>query len=420
MRVLTLVLLCVAFFVTGCATRKEIADQAEKGSLATEDASNRLLLLNVVRAYHRNPMYFVRFTGLRGPIGVGAPTVTLPTPFGPDFTSQIYSLSTTIKFDQAVFELQLQDTQEFYRGMTTPVKPEVLQYFLEQGWPQQMILWLFVREIETTDASGTRTSYISAPQSETAFSKFREVLERLQGCDVTLHEDKPVSVYGPPLDIAESTSPEKLAALKTAGVELQKVQLATGVRYQVQQTRKVAQLKLVPSDPATAAPGACLLTGNAATFKGEAGSDKDGAKTVFTLRSVEAMIYFIGELSRRQLDGTLRGTMPGVYCLRYEASRQPSGAMTDEARARDAETQKDCEQRPGSTAVRQAPLFVMERDATADALVKVDYNGATYSIPKGPRGGRSMHVMSLLTQLIALQNKGADLPVTQNVRVVNQ
>jgi hypothetical protein len=406
-----------ALLAAGCATKTEIADQAVKGSLATEDANNRLLLLNIVRAYHRHPLHFVRFNALRGPIGIGAPTVTIPTPVGPDFTNQIYQLSTTIKFDQPSFDLQLQDTQEFYRGLTTPLRPEVMQYFLEQGWPQQMILWLFVREIETTDA-GNKNRYLNYPQGDDSFEKFRNELERLQGCDVEIHEDKPASVYGPPLDIPSSTSPEKLAALKTAGVELEKLSNADGVRYQVQQTRKITQLKLVERRRGAN----CVLPGDAAAFKGESSAIADGPKTVFSLRSVEAMIYFLGELSRRQLDGTLDGSMPGIYCIRYELRRDEGKQKTAVAKARDDEAAQDCERTPlapGAYPPRLDPLFVLEKDASADATVRVEYHGTSFSIPRGPRSGRSMHVMSLLTQLIALQNKGAELPTTQNVRVVN-
>ncbi|MDP4077672.1 hypothetical protein [Acidovorax sp. A1169] len=413
---------CAVFFAllaTGCATKTEIADQAVKGSLATEDVNNRLLLLNIVRAYHRYPMHFVRFNGLRGPIGIGAPTVTIPTPVGPDFTNQIYQLSTTIKFDQPSFDLQLQDTQEFYRGLTTPLRPEVMQYFLEQGWPQQMILWLFVREIEITEDGKTKKRYLNYPQGDYSFEKFRNELERLQSCDIEMHEDKPVLIYGPPLDISTSTSPEKLAALKTAGVELVQVNDANGVRYQVQQTRKVVQLKLVAHRDSTS----CDLPGDSAAFKGEQGvASTGGVKTVFTLRSVEAMIYFLGELSRRQLDGTLDGSMPGIYCIRYEARRDEARQKTAAAKARDDESSHDCEKSfpvSDKNPPRLDPLFVMEKNVPGEATVRVDYDGTSYSIPRGLRSGRSMHVMSLLTQLISLQNKSADLPTTQNVRVVN-
>ncbi len=415
MRWLSTLALISALILAGCATKKEIADQAEKGSLATEETNNRLLLLNIVRAYYRTPMHFVRFNALRAPMGIGSPNFSLPLPFGSAATNA-YTLTTSIKPDQPGFDLQLLDTQEFYRGMTTQIKPELMQYFLEQGWPQQMILFLFVREIETIDLAGKRTSYVNYPAGDSAFPDFVKLIESLRNCELVMHEDVQATLYGPPLDISAATSPEKLAAMKTAGVDLKELKNGSAVRYQVQQIRRTPQLRLTPLGGGDM--GSCRMNGDAAVFSSDGKASNDGPKTVFTLRSVEAMIYYIGELARRQLDGTLRGHEPGIHCLAYGGMRNEKG-VTEKARTRSQEAAKQCEKLERPFETRLDPLFVLDRDAGGDAAVRVAYNGTQFSIPKGPRAGRSMHVMSLLTQLVALQNKGADLPTTQSVRVVN-
>lgn len=432
MRIALCCALGVLLLTTGCATQKEIASQAEKGSLATEDANNRLMLLNVVRAYHRYPMHFVRFNSLRGPIGIGAPTVTVPTPFGPDFTSQIYNVSTTIKFDQPSFDLQLLDTQDFYRGLMAPIKPDLMQYFLEQGWPQQLILYLFVREIETFAADGTREEHwINYPQNREAFDRFRRKLGEFHGCEWTIHHENSAVKIGPPIVIEPSTSPEKLAALKTAGVDLvpSGTNAATTLTFQIQVAKHTPQLKLVPGSKDRSCVFLDGKTQARAMIKSvedkDSKSDQSGT-TVFTLRSVEAILYFLGEVARRQLDGTLDGQKADVVFLAYQGVRnvQPDAGTSavgkaSERSATSLQAQSASASPPRQKEVVTVPLFVLERNASGDAAVAVSYDGARYSIPKGQSGGRSMHVLSLLTQLVALQNKGMDQPSTQAVRIVN-
>ena len=405
--------------LTGCATKQQIADQIEKGSLATEDANNRLMLLNIVRAYHRYPMHFARINVLRGPMGLGGPTVTLPTPFGPDFTSQIYNLSTTVKFDQPNFDFQPLDSQEFYQGMTTPIKPALMQYFLEQGWPQQLILFLFVREIEEFDKEGGRTGHwLNYPEGAEAFNAFSGKLAEFLGCEWSMQEERTPVTYGPPIELAPTTSPEKLAAIKTAGLDVvTSPRPGTSSLYQIQTVRKTLKLKLTP----VSATETCTFLnarsrdeknrGQAVSALIKSVDGKGGADLVFTLRSVEAVHYYLGELARRQIRGTRDGGSPGVHLIRYQGARNESFGKADARPQRDGLIE---------TSKRSAePLFVMQVDSGDSAAVAVSYDGMKFSIPKGPGAGQSMHVLSLLTQLVALQNKGTEQPTTQPVHVVN-
>ena len=63
-------------------------------------------------------------------------------------------------------------------------------------------------------------------------------------------------------------------------------------------------------------------------------------------------------------------------------------------------------------------LFKIQKATPATPALSVDYEGTTYWLAKSDMDDRSMHVMSLLTQVLGLQNKGTDLPTTANVRVV--
>ena len=121
-----------------------------------------------------------------------------------------------------------------------------------------------------------------------------------------------------------------------------------------------------------------------------------GGKTIDAhLRSVEAMLYYLGEVVRADEKG-----------IKVHIKVGPRK--------------------------EEQPLFIL---STADDLphgteIAVDYEGDTYRVPRNPAGeisvkgqgggGRTMHVLSLLTQLFALNQTAEELPGTGVVRSVGQ
>jgi hypothetical protein len=111
----------------------------------------------------------------------------------------------------------------------------------------------------------------------------------------------------------------------------------------------------------------------------------DETKPKIYIRSPEAVIFFLGELAREELEGR---TPPQML---------DSGG-------------------------EKAPLFVIRRSATPplNAALSVEYEGQWYYIPSGPEGGRSMHVLSLVNQILSLHKSRGELPTTSAVTVVGR
>lgn len=211
----------IALTLQGCASTRQIVEQGVKANLSVEDAHNQILLLNIVRAYERRPMHFTRFQNLKGPLGIGATTFTLPVPFGPDFTTQIYNFSAQYTPDRPSYDVQILDTQKFVLGITKPVSPRTMLYYLDQGWPQQMVLHLFVREIEVFDADGKRVKhFLNYPQNKDEFQKFQKALADMEGCEFIGDEDRRFESYGPVLATDEVRDLKKLVDVKTADLVL--------------------------------------------------------------------------------------------------------------------------------------------------------------------------------------------------------
>ena len=106
------------FVLVGCATPKQIAEQPVELNRAQEESHNALLLMNIVRAYQRKPMHFMRIATLRGTLSPSSIGLTLATPIGGDATS-VYNVSTALTFTRPTVEPQILDSQEFMRGITT-------------------------------------------------------------------------------------------------------------------------------------------------------------------------------------------------------------------------------------------------------------------------------------------------------------
>lgn len=399
---LTATVACVVVLF-GCATREQFVAQIEKGSVVTEEATNKLLLLNIVRAYHRRPMHFVRINEMKGPMGFGGPTLTIPTSIGADRLHS-YALQTVIKADQPIFGLQLLDNQDFYRGLTAPVKHETIQYFLEQGWPQQLVLHVFFREIEELDASGARIQHwINYPENDAYFSAFQQKLQTFVGCEWIVKSEETRAPYGPPLELTEATAPQQIAALRGA-FELDKIVVREGSRsrtlFQPVTVKRSSGLTLVPLSAQETCDHLRGTGPNLATFKALDGGGPPRNQLVLTPRSTEGIVYYLGELARRYLHGPLD---------KPELKGQPVQIQLQGVRALI---------KAGEVATPVfTDLFVLRQEASEPSAVEVVYEDQTYSIPR--KSGRSMHLLSLLTQLMALHNKAVEAPTTQSVRVIN-
>ena len=376
----TLILFASVF--TGCATQVDIAEQAAKANRAVEDAHNQVLVLNVVRAYKQRPMYFTAIAKFSGPLGVISPSATLSIPFGGQ-ASNIYTLTPTFKADTPACDIAVLDTQEFMLGFMKPVAPSTIKYYLDQGWPAHFVLGLFIREIRVPN---NKKPYVNYPDEKAEFDRFQQELKRLVfDCNLKLVSGPAKTVAIGPM-LSESTAASNLShlvAMQKEGLQLREIKT---------DGKQVYQLQKSGSDVLVALDKKCEQIMIFAMPDLVRQPTKEDYEMI--LRSPEAILYYLGELSRVQIDG------------RYDGDKKPYVPKT------------------WITKDKEEPTFVLKKDAPRtdkEAVVAVVHEGETYFVPRAAPGeGKSMHVLSLISQLIGLQKKASELPTTTTVRVIGQ
>lgn len=424
--------LVAAIGMAGCSSAP-IASSVISANRAQEEAANKLLLLNIARAHERMPMHFSLMSQIRsGPGGwaLGVPGLSLDIPFGGAAKPE-FGLSTSLD-GQTPVDVTPLTSQEFMRGMTEPMKAEVLGFFVRQGWSPSMLMYLTFEAIEIVKDKAVVRRFINDPR-DPSFPGFAKFVADTTQCDVvTTREASPPEFYSTRVT---TLSPDEAAKAKQAGLSVFAVDdqgepvddaaKGTGLRLGTVSFDAVIRLKNRPSpsgsspaqcDLARAGPGEPRLITRAGplTLRPSAPAVRDlasmpsqGTKSqrlvgdtkageeeaVFIMRSPQSMIYYLGELSRFQneLDNGVR--------------RNPVTFMHEGG--------------------RPSILFRMSNRAdVADPAVTVDYAGQTFAVSNFHRDeatevtDRSVTVLSLMMLIVGLQDKGLTAPAVSNVRLL--
>jgi hypothetical protein len=356
----------------GCTMSKSIVSQAVDINTAIEQAENRMIVMNVLRARDNMPMYFTSVTAVRGssPAIEGGASFSLP--FGNE-ASAAYGFSPFFSANRSMsYDVSNLHTHQFMRGITRPIDIEGFKYYWDMGWPRSLLLSLFVESIRLYDVDrntggltivkvfdnypGAMTDSAAGHDDKARHGGFKQEIE-------SLISDELIVVYKETVRAGET---DRKDADRVVSLERGSVKPAGQCDSYI--FRNSYRLTLPPEKKAG---GAC----------------KSGRLAVLYLRSPEAIIYYLGEIVREQLSS---GNTKLVTL---------------------------------NMGHRQQALFVLEKVSSFSgngSLVDVEYNGEKYSLLKQVNGVevRSAQVLSLLTKLIGQYKYSEEMPKTPTVRLV--
>ena len=413
--------LAAVLTLAGCAAVDNFGDRGLAYNEQITSTQNRMLFLNIVRAANKHPMAFTSIASVAG-TATASGQLGFTLPFADNAGLAPFEAGPQIGASGGpTFSINNLDSQDFMKGFLTPIDVKTIDLFGQEGLPWQELYDLFVAKVAITDADGHPRAWLyNSPgpwptqvAQQTQFQDFLEVLRRAQ-----LHTEavEDFVKIGPELSGKDLPTLETSIAATQANLVLKLVgpgryqlgrtvaghrfcvgdaatdQLAIkvdGRDFPIQVTRGMrcgatAAERADDSPPGDDATGTHRLLASAAT---------GGYQLVVSLRSAEAVTYYLGELVRQQLclqaDGRCDQPTPRLVMVRNEAHDDTP-----------------------------TPLFeVARRSPRPRDLVAVRYLGESFCVA-GDQDDRSAQVLTILGQLVNLNKSAKDNPAPNIVTLV--
>jgi hypothetical protein len=360
------------------------------------------VLLNVVRASERHPLEFTAIVNATGgaqasaALGLGATRVGLTVPFGLD-SVRTFSAAPSVSVQSSQnFVVQILDSQEFVSGILRPLDMKTIDYYLQQGFPRGVMLYLIIDRIEVVDEKGKVIRTIDNYPGITQFGEFGEVVDGFIADNLKTETITDVVDLGPPIAGKDIANADLQMRIDQAGILLERD--AKG-DYRLRKRVNNVRFCYEGGD----GPDRCSATQEERQRPRNLAAGKDGAPAAeaksFLLapkqqqfaryryrifpRSTEAIIYYLGEIIRFQNADPTGKTLVRV----------PVGRRGD-----------------------SEPLFVLSSKGVSDPLATISYRGVSYSAPA--QGTRTAQVVNIVRQLISLNRSAKDIPTTNVLTVV--
>jgi hypothetical protein len=146
------IVLTATMSLSGCiASNTVVRSQAMSFDDIIEDTTDKLLVLNILRAKDKAPLHFDEIPSIHESVSAGASAQAM-WPFGPSNKSTARNTLTAGMTAQLApsFEIDNLATKDFVTGMATPIDPKFVKYWLDRGLDRRVVMLLFFSAIDIT------------------------------------------------------------------------------------------------------------------------------------------------------------------------------------------------------------------------------------------------------------------------------
>lgn len=465
-----------AIVLTACQSSQGMDDQAIAYNKAVANSTNEFFLLNALRAKDRFPVYYTRTTGNNASesLSPGASITATNWVQTPTLTLNASGSNT-----QSLGNL---DDQRFMRGVLAPVPLSIMESYVGQGWPSELLMMMFIKKFKIDKELVT---YLTAEFDSHCNGKTAAPLYCKEGNPLSKYINDPtnhclISVDGKnvvfdnypgnpdqlecfqsmlrvmlalgftPADgtkytVIASAMPPSSADLKglsqaaTAKLAVSEISKRRRSVYAICTKKDVSGFtfdKFVFDDSEKKAPGENAATVSAQLFSrtlsrsldlsGQIGgvrSPEEGAslQSTTSLIAPEMPTSCAKQLTESKVQPTDSKKSQEVPA--FEVTTRSLDSMIyylgEDLRAK-KKSARDVEIWVGEDEGdgKNVPLFVAGDTPDDAPLVSVRYRGADYNIPHQD-SGRSLQVLSLLNQIWGLQKEATEAPSIPVVSVIN-
>jgi len=490
------VAMAIVSIPTGCAFRPQTTHMAVEYNDFVAEATNRQTVLNILRARNREPMHFTSISQVHGSATIegnaalsstvsGTSTQRAPvTPGDSKLAVSQRSLAATtftpnfsVKVDTGTdFDIAINATDDFWKGIMTPVSSDMMVYFIREGWPKDMLSYLFIERMDysatVTDDKGHKFSYghigsvVDDLDDQKSADAFRSAMQcrtlaivpddkeqkrldlgsgvtELRGVSKdalgmvhvpddpdkdkdpvpgpdgkgTLVKDpvKPKNTY---VELTAEASSFKLALSKPnepSGCTGDDVNIATWLKKALPDGWVLAPANIAKAMQAAAASGGGEVSETSQTAGGGAFGSGRGS-SVFEAKDYCTRFLDPAKTKNFKCDLSInlstRSTEGIIYFLGEYARHETAVGIPDGA--------------PGIGQAYDVPIFAISETPYAPqaSFVDVEFKGHRYYVPSSGRAvaapaGRSSEVITLVQQLLNLYRTSKDFPATPYVRIEN-
>jgi hypothetical protein len=394
--------------LAGCAVVDgSVAPRSDTVSRNFANARNEAILLNIVRAAHNDPLSFSAISQaipqMSNGTTLGLPTFMTGSPFCPTpttctlgtgspgrgalFGNQVVSDNVNV---QTQFTLSTQETHDFYNALLRPVDLYIVNFFIRQGYPRELLFWLFADKIKVR-----RGSFVSGVEYNPPYSFgcpdaaaaarspecFRDWAEIAVVAGLSV-EEREVEGHGK----ASKTAVGRLCFDEVAGREgIEAMKKLDPERYQAIFTRFLSN-------------GAALRT-----FSPKCG---ENWKTVMS--KDDRLTMRVSGIEFEIVPRSPYGMYQFLGKLVAQGSRQPPDGATNSV----------ADEVPlVSTVADDSRIINIRRGGGPDCFVSTAFRDGDYCVPND--APNTKRIIGLLAALTALQTSTTDLAITPVVHTAN-
>ncbi len=414
--------------LTACAVVDPVDNRYDTVGRSLAKARNEAIFLNLVRASHDYPLSFTTIAnvtpGMTNTTSFALPSFLLGPHIGAYTTaaaasSPLFTPGRDVIFGNTTagnttsvttnFNVSTQETSTFYQGFLKPIDLQTLNYFIRQGYPRELLFWLFTESFSVTIPGKGTFGYHFNPPDDYGCSRadpkhrcFVDWVHNAAFSGLTV-EEKTIESSG--------SAAAKKGGVGSGGAEPPK-KASTYARFCFSQilaqeaANQVAPELLAAANrdldvPRTALYGSPLACASDWSQAAEDESPQpdilplSAAGFTFTItpRSAYGVFEFLGTLMKLHQ----RHIGPSPYAFiplgRAYAARPPV-----------LET------------VHEDPLLItVLQDLGGECFVHTWFDDGEYCVPE--QATTTKRIFGLLAQLIAIQTSTTDLSITPIVRV---
>ncbi len=376
--------------------------------IAAERARDEMILTNIIRASHAEPLAFLQLGQVTGGATAGGqlglPSLVFGHPatlaatralqeqavFGANAAASGFAPNSVNMTGSTNFNVSPSETKEFYEGLLEPVDPETLHAFVGQGIARELLFYLFVEQL-TEEHGGITHQYLNDPSDE-GFKTFTSYVNEAIEFGISSEPDPHDA------DQIQKEKRENLAKKFNVTVDVSTAQAGGQKEEQKPKWRLCFDLTLPDSPKPNGRSPICGSHDRPLDSKGRALGPQtvtfpgpQGGKVILQVqpRSTFAIFQFLGRLVAEARQGAAPIT------LTTREATDPDGPFAD------------------------ADLFLLTNGSPSGCFLEVGYEGQSYCVPnQGPGAINTKRILGLLAQLLALSTSVNEIPTTPQVQVI--